>query len=162
LFCKIEHHSNIDAEKETEKQRLACENWDAPIIITTNVQFFESLYANKSSKCRKLHNIVNSIIILDEAQILPPELLYPVEDILRQLVDNYKCSIVFSTATQPYFENIKNIEKIIPDDMDLYSKLKRVNYHLPDKQETLEEIAEKLKTEFINFSQVFHKCFKKI
>ncbi|MDR1160316.1 MAG: CRISPR-associated helicase Cas3' [Syntrophomonadaceae bacterium] len=143
----IEHHSNIDPEKETEKSRLACENWDAPIIVTTNVQFFESLYANKPSKCRKLHNIANSIIILDEAQMLPPELLYPVEEILTQLINNYKCSIVFSTATQPYFEKIENITKIVPASMCLYEKLKRVNYHFPQadaKKETWENVAEKL------------------
>lgn len=140
----IEHHSNIDIEKETEKSRLACENWDAPIIITTNVQFFESLYSNRSSRCRKLHNIANSVIILDEAQMLSPEFLYPIEDIMCQLADNYKCSFLFSTATQPYFENIKNIEKIIPDSMDLYKTLKRVKYHFPDKQETWDELAKKI------------------
>ncbi|MDR3071087.1 MAG: CRISPR-associated helicase Cas3' [Endomicrobium sp.] len=144
----IEHHSNIDPGKETEKSRLACENWDAPVIVTTNVQFFESLYANRSSDCRKLHNIINSVIILDEAQILPTELLYPVEDIMRQLVDNYKCSIVFSTATQPYFKNIKYVEKIIPPSMDLYNKLKRVTYNFPQKDsksESWEDVAKRLK-----------------
>lgn len=140
----IEHHSSIDTEKETEKSRLACENWDAPVIITTNVQFFESLYANKSSRCRKLHNIANSIIILDEAQMISPEFLYPIEDIMRQLADNYKCTFLFSTATQPYFENIKNLEKIIPDSMNLYKKLKRVHYHFPDKQETWDALAKKI------------------
>jgi len=144
----IEHHSNIDPDKETEKSRLACENWDAPVIVTTNVQFFETLYGVKSSKCRKLHNIANSVIILDEAQTLPPEFIYPIEDIMRQLVDNYKCSLVFSTATQPYFKTIKDIERIIPKEMDLYQKLKRVVYHFPKKDEPNENwqsVAEKLK-----------------
>ena len=67
----IEHHSNIDPEKDTERNRLAAENWDAPIIVTTNVQFFESLYTNKNSRLRKLHNIARSVIVLDEVQSLP-------------------------------------------------------------------------------------------
>ena len=75
----VEHHSNIAPEKEKESPRLtlAAENWDAPVIVTTSVQFFESLYAAKPGRCRKLHNIANSVVILDEAQLLPPELLHP-------------------------------------------------------------------------------------
>jgi CRISPR-associated endonuclease/helicase Cas3 len=144
----VEHHSNIDPDKETESSRLACENWDAPIIVTTNVQFFESLYANKSSKCRKLHNIANSVIILDEAQMLPLELLYPCIDILKQLVNNYKTTILFSTATAPYLPEIERIEKIIPDSMKLYDELKRVNYNFRVKDsvnDTWESIADKIK-----------------
>ncbi len=71
----VEHHSNLDPEKEDNRSRLASENWDAPIVVTTNVQLFESLFASRTSSCRKLHNLVNSIIILDEAQMLPPEYL---------------------------------------------------------------------------------------
>ena len=74
----VEHHSNLDPTKETAQNRLACENWDAPIIVTTNVQLFESLFAARTSSCRKLHNIANSIIILDEVQMLPPEFLKPI------------------------------------------------------------------------------------
>jgi CRISPR-associated endonuclease/helicase Cas3 len=144
----IEHHSNINVDKETEKMRLACENWDAPIIVTTNVQFFESLYASKSSKCRKLHNVVNSVVILDEAQMLPPNLLYPCVDALKQLVNNYKTTILFSTATQPTLPGIDKIEKIIPDSAKLYDRLERVNYILPEKEfssSSWESISEKLK-----------------
>ena len=95
----IEHHSNLDPEKDTERNRLASENWDAPIIVTTNVQFFESLYTNKNSRLRKLHNISRSVIVFDEVQSLPPGLLYPILDAIRELREHYCCSIVLSTAT---------------------------------------------------------------
>ena len=97
----LEHHSNLDPDRETHKSRLATENWDAPIVVTTNVQLFESLYANRTSACRKLHNVANSVIILDEAQMLPPELLMPTLSVLKGLVDHFGCTIVLCTATQP-------------------------------------------------------------
>ncbi len=97
----VEHHSNIDENTNTQERKLAAENWDAPIVVTTNVQLFESLFANKTSRCRKLHNLVNSIIILDEAQMLPPEFLHPILTSLKGLVDDYGVSVLFSTATQP-------------------------------------------------------------
>lgn len=97
----LEHHSSLDPETEDLRARLASENWDAPIIVTTNVQLFESLYAAKSSKCRKLHNIVNSVIICDEAQMLPTEYLRPILATMRGLVNSFKVSIVLCTATQP-------------------------------------------------------------
>ena len=97
----LEHHSNLDPKKETPKSRLATENWDAPIIVTTNVQFFESLFAAKSSACRKLHNIVNSVVVLDEAQMLPTDYLQPIVSVIKSLADYFKTSIVLCTATQP-------------------------------------------------------------
>ena len=81
----IEHHSNLDPDKETRRSQLASENWDAPIIVTTNVQFFESLFASRSSACRKLHNLADSVIILDEAQMLPPGYLQPIVSALKGL-----------------------------------------------------------------------------
>jgi len=156
----VEHHSNLDPAKETSKNRLASENWDAPIIITTNVQLFESLFANKTSACRKLHNIVNSIIILDEAQMLPPEYLKPILSVLKGLVDYFGVSVVFMTATQPAFkdkigsdpnsfEGIKNVREII-DDPDLLTKdFRRVDIHFPSDftvQKNWEEIAEELQS----------------
>ena len=90
----LEHHSSLDPDKETTEARLASENWDASIIVTTNVQLFESLFAAKTSKCRKLHNIVNSVIICDEAQMLPPEYLQPILSSMQGLVDYFKVSIV--------------------------------------------------------------------
>ena len=142
----IEHHSNVesDPDKETSATRLACENWDAPIIVTTNVQFFESLFASRTSRCRKLHNIVDSVVILDEAQLLPPEFLQPILDVLNLLTRHYGVTVVLSTATQPalasrqYFDARQNlrgldhVREIIDDPDTLYAALERVNVRLPD------------------------------
>lgn len=141
----IEHHSQADAAErdETARSRLACENWDAPLIVTTNVQLFESLFATKTSRCRKLHNLVNSVIVLDEAQQLPPEFLQPILDVLNLLVKHYGVTVVLCTATQPalnttdYFDaskNLRGLEQVreIIDDLDaLFDALKRVQVELP-------------------------------
>ena len=143
----VEHHSNFSPEKETQQSRLATENWDAPVIVTTNVQFFESLYACKSSRCRKLHNIAQSVVILDEAQLLPPRLLLPCVEAMQQLVRNYGTSIVLSTATQPALPGLDNVREIIPETMDLYGKLKRTQLILPETRtirQSWEEIAKEL------------------
>jgi CRISPR-associated endonuclease/helicase Cas3 len=97
----IEHHSNLDPNRETPSSKLASENWDAPIIVATNVQLFESLFSSRTSACRKLHNLVDSVIILDEAQIQPVGLLEPIVCAMRGLVEYFGASIVLSTATQP-------------------------------------------------------------
>ncbi|MCE5360116.1 CRISPR-associated helicase Cas3' [Candidatus Igneacidithiobacillus taiwanensis] len=141
----IEHHSNAESDPEQENyaSRLACENWDAPIIVTTNVQFFESLFAARTSRCRKLHNLVDSVVILDEAQLLPPEFLQPMLDMLRLLTRHYGVTVVLSTATQPalstreYFDPSKNLRGLedvreLMDDPDaLYAALERVRVRLP-------------------------------
>jgi len=141
----IEHHSNAesDPERENHASRLACENWDAPIIVTTNVQFFESIFAARTSRCRKLHNLVDSVVILDEAQLLPPEFLQPMLDVLNLLTQHYGVSVVLSTATQPalstreYFDASKNLRGLedvreLMDDPDaLYAALERVHVRLP-------------------------------
>ncbi|RPI76687.1 MAG: CRISPR-associated endonuclease Cas3'', partial [Desulfobacteraceae bacterium] len=92
----IEHHSNLDPEKETQRSRLASENWDAPVIVTTNVQFFESLFAAKPSRCRKLHHIINSVIIFDEAQLLPPEWLDPCTEAMNELARHLGATILLA------------------------------------------------------------------
>jgi len=104
----LEHHSAFDEEKLRDEERqgleklqLAMENWDARIVVTTAVQFFESLFSNRPSQCRKLHNLCNSVIILDEAQTIPLKLLRPCVQALKELARNYGVSIVLSTATQP-------------------------------------------------------------
>lgn len=130
----IEHHSNIAPERvmELPSLALAFENWDAPVIVTTSVQFFESLYAAKPGRCRKLHNIVNSVIILDEAQLLPPELLYPCVEALNRLISDYGVTVVLSTATQPALNLCQAPREIIPNQDSLYNLLKRTNIIFPD------------------------------
>ena len=131
----LEHHSNLDPDckNETSTSRLAIQNWDAPLVVTTNVQFFESLFASQTSRCRKLHRITNSVIILDEAQTLPVELLEPCLAVLRELAADYGCTIVLCTATQPAIEQrddfkigLENVREIIPESVTLYRKMKRV------------------------------------
>ena len=134
----IEHHSNLDPETETSRNKLASENWDAPIIVTTGVQFFESLFANRSSRCRKLHNLSRSVVLLDEAQMFPPGFLLAILDGLRELVTNFGCSIVLSTATQPALtrrdslpQGLEDVHEIIPDPARLFGELERVDIRWP-------------------------------
>ena len=147
----IEHHSNAESEPghENLRSRLACENWDAPIVVTTSVQFFESLFAARTSRCRKLHNIVNSVVVLDEAQLLPPEFLKPILGVLNLLTNHYGVTILLSTATQPalarqeYFDPQKSIAgldgvrelmqggPLITDPDELYRELRRVQVRMP-------------------------------
>ena len=138
----IEHHSNLDVSDETKdnaQSRLACENWDAPVIVTTSVQFFESLFASRTSRCRKLHNILNSIVILDEAQLLPPEFLNPILHVLRELQKNYGITLLLSTATQPAlgpqpqfnFDGIPNMVELMDNPLELHDQLKRVEITIP-------------------------------
>jgi len=143
----VEHHSNLDPEKETPRSRLAAENWDAPIIVTTNVQFFESLYSARPGRCRKLHNIVNSVVILDEAQLLPPNLLTPCVDAINQLVKNYDATLVLSTATQPALPGLDQPREIVADPAALYNRLKRTQIDFPTDPNIpsrWEDIAEEL------------------
>jgi CRISPR-associated endonuclease/helicase Cas3 len=137
----LEHHSNFESEEEGKADqkpvwRMASENWNAPLITTTNVQFFESLYANKTSRCRKLHNIARSVIILDEAQAIPTRLLKPILKALECLVRDFGCTVVFCTATQPalnkrddFMIGIENIQEIISEPKALQATLKRVIVH---------------------------------
>jgi CRISPR-associated endonuclease/helicase Cas3 len=130
----IEHHSSLSPDKENTQSRLAAENWDAPVIITTAVQFYESLYAAKTSRCRKLHNIANSVVILDEAQSLPVDFLSPCLRVLQELADHYHTSVVLCTATQPAVHydaaefpiGLKDCREIIGDTVSLFAALKRV------------------------------------
>lgn len=131
----IEHHSALDGDKDTVATRLASENWDAPLIVTTSVQFYESLFANRATRCRKLHNLSKAVIILDEAQKLPVDYLKPCILALRELVEGYGCTIVLCTATQPAIARrdefpigipVEQIREIVPDPSALYLALKRV------------------------------------
>lgn len=150
----LEHHSNyifedkdfFDDEQEHSVKRLkyASENWTAPIIVTTNVQFFESLFSNKKSKCRKLHNIANSVIIMDEAQMIPTDYLVPCIRAIEELVLHYNCTIVLCTATQPPFES-KFLQitptEIISDTERFFEIFKRVK---------IEKIGQKSDDELAN------------
>jgi len=142
----LEHHSafddqalardgGFDADFGVLKLRQAAENWDRPIVVTTAVQFFESLFANKTGRCRKLHNIARSVVVLDEAQTMPLKLLRPCLAALNELVRGYQTSVVLCTATQPALtrtaglkapEALEGVREIIPEGRDLYARLKRV------------------------------------
>jgi CRISPR-associated endonuclease/helicase Cas3 len=130
----LEHHCNAEYEPDRDRlSRLATENWDAPLVVTTTVQFYESLFANKPSRCRKLHNIADSVVILDEVQTIPVDLLQPTLQALEQLVHGYGVTVVLCTATQPAvikrpgFEiGIEGVREIIEDPVALYGSLKRV------------------------------------
>lgn len=131
----LENHCNVDYESSEELKplQLASENWDKPIVVTTNVQFFESLFANKSSKCRKLHNIANSVIIFDEAQMLPNDYMKPCIAMVEELVRNYRASIVLCTATQPaltsFFQKNAAIRELCPRMGEQFRFFERVTYH---------------------------------
>lgn len=134
----IDHHASLDPKKETARNRVACENWDAPVVVTTSVQFVESLFANKPSRCRKLHNIVNSVVVFDEVQTLPIGHLAPILGVLKELVDNYKVSLVLSTATQPALkrrpslpDGFANAIEIVSHVEEVFASLRRVNVSWP-------------------------------
>jgi CRISPR-associated endonuclease/helicase Cas3 len=158
----LEHHSNVEIDKIADirralKMKLASENWDYPIIVTTNVQLFESMFSNKPSSCRKLHNICNSVIILDEAQTLPLEYLQPIIDGLKTYQRLFGTSILFTTASLPAFRGkekkgnngnvlkcIENIKEIIPDGLDLHDKLRRVNLIFDAQSSDFDEVADRM------------------
>lgn len=155
----LEHHSNFDPQslKSKHKAKLATENWDYPIVVTTNVQLFESMFSNKPSDCRKLHNIVNSVIILDEVQTLPTDYLQPIVDALKSYQRMFGISVLFTTASQPVlsgliegcnpkaaFQGIDNITEIIPKEYVLHDKLRRVRLEIDNTGSTYNEIADQL------------------
>jgi len=144
----LEHHSNFSEDEDLDRlissdenvneevyrKRLATENWEYPIIITTSVQFFESLFNNKPSRCRKVHNIANSVVIFDEVQTLPKELVIPTLSMLRDVHKIMNTSFLFCTATQPAFEKtdqfdgIENIIPLVENPEEIYKSTKRVSY----------------------------------
>lgn len=159
VFCDIlgkdnvlEHHSNIDygSSEELLPKQLATENWDLPVIVTTNVQFFESLFSNKASKCRKLHNIANSIIIFDEAQMLPNDYLKPCIAAMEELIRHYESSVVLCTATQPslksFFSPDMQCIELCPRMEEQFRFFKRSEIEDLGKI-SKEELIERLKTE---------------
>jgi len=147
----MEHHSNLEPKKDTAFNRLASQNWDAPVIVTTNVQFFESFYKHRTSACRKLHNIAGSVIIFDEAQMFPPEHLQPALSVIQELNKNYGCTVVLCTATQPVLNKtnlvpcgLENIKEVITNPRGLYNSLKRVKITCIEDVLPDDKVAERL------------------
>lgn len=167
----LEHHSAVsesendrttaDLESNTGKAydiQLAAENWDAPIVVTTNVQLFESMFSNKPGACRKLHSLCNSVVVLDEVQCLPMSLLQPIVDAMKSYVKLFGTSFLFCTASQPVldgnwrgnsqacFKGIerKKIREIIPKEMALHDRMRRVRLEFDLKDEDYSTIAERI------------------
>jgi CRISPR-associated endonuclease/helicase Cas3 len=143
----LEHHSSFNEDEEANKniadealqdslyvKRLATENWDYPIIVTTSIQFFESLFGNKPSRCRKVHNIAQSVVIFDEVQALPKELVLPTLSMLKSAQSVMGTSFLFCTATQPAFEKtegfngIENIHSLVENPKEVFDATRRVEY----------------------------------
>ncbi|HEY8341904.1 MAG TPA: CRISPR-associated endonuclease Cas3'', partial [Calditerricola sp.] len=158
----LEHHSALEVpddktDSQDEKlirQRLATENWDAPLVVTTTVQLFESLFSNRPSKVRKLHRLSRAVILLDEVQSLPPELLRPTLEVLKLLATpveegGYGSTVVLCTATQPAFEESRwleplqgvTINEIVPQYPQHFKELKRVNYTFRSQPLSWSELA---------------------
>jgi CRISPR-associated endonuclease/helicase Cas3 len=151
----IEHHSAVKFGGTAEEvehhnwQKLASENWDANVVITTSVQFLESLFAKRPSSLRKLHRIAKSVIIFDEAQTLPATLLTPILEVLHQLTKRYGSSVVFCTATQPALDTRAGFpalgdREIAPDPARLFAVLERVDYQIDLSGWEIPTIAQKL------------------
>ncbi|WP_029009610.1 CRISPR-associated helicase/endonuclease Cas3 [Azospirillum halopraeferens] len=161
----LEHHSAFDpgpaaakgagtddeARDGGAKLRLAAENWDAPVVVTTAVQFFESLFAARPARCRKLHNIAGSVIVLDEAQTLPLPFLRPCLEALRTLAADYGCSVVLCTATQPavraqdgFDDGLEDVRELAPDPEELHDELKRVTVTRCPEPLGVEDLADRL------------------
>ena len=163
----LEHHSDIsfsggEASQEAERYertRLLAENWDAPIIVTTNVQFFESLFSHKVSRSRKVHSIANSVVVFDEVQMFPTEFLHPMLRLLDDLKGIYGTQLLFCSATLPPFDKdhsssfkrvndfhqlSEDIQPIVPEDPELFKVFDRVIYHLEEREYTTKELAEEL------------------
>lgn len=154
----LEHHSNL-AEQDNVYGNLATENWDAPLIVTTNVQLFESLHASRTSRCRKLHNLVDSIIILDEAQQLPRDFHQPITQVMQQLTDKFGVSWVLCTATQPVLAEsrdpfgrlllggLRDVREMMSEPERLAQQLTRVDIQISTEPASWDVIAEKTMSE---------------
>lgn len=143
----LEHHSGYEGAADAQeftREQLASENWDAPLIVTTAVRFFEALYASSPSRCRRLHNIANSVLIFDEAQLIPVEHLSPCAKAINELVEKFRCTALLCTATCPDLGRFFNkpIRELQPDPAGLYEKLRRVRLRKLDGVFTCGEIAE--------------------
>lgn len=143
----LEHHSNIidDETAEGTWQRLSAPGWDAEFIVTTTVQLFESLFSNRPSQTRKLHRVANSVIVLDEVQALPIDLLAPILRMLRELVEHYGVTVLLASATQPTFWSLPVWDGLLVHDIlpvDSFPPVtQRVTYDVRAQRQTWESIA---------------------
>ncbi|HEX4144414.1 MAG TPA: DEAD/DEAH box helicase [Pirellulales bacterium] len=150
------HDDDIDAA-QTSARLMRAENWDAPVVVTTNVQFFESLFANQPGRCRKLHNIARSVVVLDECQILPPHLIAPTCGMLNQWAQSAGSSLVLCTATQPAWLQRPNlptglvaVREIAPAKLELFRRLRRSKVEWPqptDQDWEWSAVAARMQTE---------------
>ena len=144
----LEHHSGVQfdledgAPPEQVCRALAAENWDVPVVVTTAVQLFESMYANRSSKCRKLHNLANSVVIFDEAQMLPLAHLRPCVAAMASLAEQFRSTVVLCTATQPALDDLLHtyapgctVTELCPQTAQLYDCFRRVTFRQTGKLE---------------------------
>lgn len=166
----LEHHSEVVVEQQGEgdsgddqmsRLKFLTENWDAPIILTTNVQFFESLFASKPAKCRKVHSIANSVIVMDEVQALPEGFLSPILSAIDTLSEAFHCSILCCSATQPvydedlnspddgsdYYTPLDTRGDLVPREAKYFVPFDRVDYHLEPQTVTSQELADRLAAE---------------
>ncbi len=152
----LEHHYNYQYDYDEnnnlsamqERLKLATQNWDMPIVVTTNVQFFESLFSNRSSRCRKLHNICQSVIVFDEVQMFPYDFLQPCLKAISELVNNYGSSVVFCSATQPNFDFLlagQQIKEIVENSHELEVVFKRTEI-IKTGVLSEEDIVQRIKT----------------
>ena len=156
----LEHHSNLDPDRETPRGKLAAENWDAPIVVTTSVQFFESLFAARTSRARKLHNLMGSVVVLDEVQLINLDFLRPILDVLQFLVDEFGVTVLIMTATRPSWSDadagdghLRGVREIVRDPDSLHRRLQRVRQvqvSIPgrlDEPEEWDGVAERMLAE---------------
>ena len=131
----LEHHSNLTPDEETRRQNLLAENWDAPIVFTTQVQFLEALFGSGTRGARRMHQLANSVIIFDEIQTIPIRAVHMFNLAVRFLVQSCGATVVLCTATQPLLDKVEPIQraldikpgqKIIPYEEELFQQLKRV------------------------------------
>jgi CRISPR-associated endonuclease/helicase Cas3 len=147
----LEHHSNT--EVDDDMMRLSAENWDAPFVVTTTVQLFDSLFGRRPARSRKLHRLANSVLVLDEVQALPVPLLLPILDGLRVLSQHFGTTVLLASATQPTFEKLSvwnslDVHELVEEPIQLFDRLRRARYEWQlDPRPTLAEIANEISAE---------------
>ncbi len=148
----LEHHSQaeFDSSDGEGRLRLAAENWDAPFVVTTTVQLFDSLFGRKPARSRKLHRLANAVLVLDEVQALPVSLLVPILDALKLLAEHFGTTVLLTSATQPKFDALSvwstlPVRNLVDQPVELFTRLRRARYEWwIDPQPDLAEVADKV------------------